>query len=142
MTFKLKTNSGIPNLIRIDLNSGEYFDVSPSAATAKAKYSEIEEQKNSIKASNGMTYNEIKSKIAEFESRNWGGVVYDEKTGETRFPNLDEIIATLEIKAKNGVTEAQEHLDYIKGLVAAKSELEAKYPDFGKENLGEFIFNL
>ena len=99
-------------------------------AEAQAKFEHIEEQKNTVKATNGMTYNEIMSKIGEFKSRNWGGVVYDEKTGKPRFPNLDEIIASLEIKARNGVEDAKEHLNYIKELLNAKAELEAKYPDF------------
>ena len=103
-------------------------------AEAKAKYEGIEEQKNTIKASNGMTYNEIQAKIHEFKSRNWGGVVYDEQTGKPRFPKLDEIITSLEIKAKNGVEDAQAHLDYIKGLIAAKEELEAKYPDMANND--------
>ena len=116
-------------------------------AAAKAKFEHIEEQKNTVKATNGMTYNEILSKIGEFKSRNWGGVVYDEKSGKPRFPNLDEIIVSLEIKARNGVEDAKEHLNYIKELIAMKSELEAKYPDFAKNNysvietkLGEKIF--
>ena len=79
-----------------------------------------------------MTYNEIQTKIGEFKSRNWGGIIHDEQTGKPRFPSLDDIVTSLEIKSKNGNIKAKAHLDYIKGLIAAKEELEAKYPDFAK----------
>ncbi len=98
-----------------------------------AKYDKIEENKKSIKASNGMTYSEITRELEELTHRNWGGVVRDPKTGKLRFPKFSEIYKQLKYLASQEGPQKeyyQQLLAHVEELLSAKAELEAKHPEF------------
>lgn len=106
------------------------------------KYEEIEKQKNTIKVKvniNGeekeMTYKEITSQLYSFKSRmSMLGVVKDPKTGKNRWPRLSELHSHLKYHASRGDASSQKMLGEMEGLLAAKHQLEEKYPDFKNIN--------
>ena len=99
----------------------------------RQKYEKIENLKDTVKASNGMTYNQIGNEIAAIINR-FQHLVEDSKTGKLRFANLNEVRRSLLFLSKNGPKELQEMYKkmYLKleSLISAESELEEKYPQF------------
>lgn len=97
------------------------------------KFEATEKLKETKKASNNMTYKQIMSALyKEYIYVNWGGVVTDKKTGKPRFPNLGEIREHLKYLASIPgplQNEYRAKLERLESLLAAKKELEEKYPD-------------
>ena len=99
----------------------------------RQKFEEIEKLKNTAKASNGMTYNQIGNEIDAILCR-FQHLVEDPKSGKQRFANRDEILRSLLFLSKNGPKELQNMYKNfyakLQSLISAESELESKYPQF------------
>lgn len=93
------------------------------------KYEAIEKVKKTVKASNGMTYNQITAKLNDILNRGGWGVTRDDRTGKNRFPNLSEVYNTLKYYASMGDERAKAQLEELDQLIAAKRELEEKHPE-------------
>lgn len=97
------------------------------------KYAKIEKLKKTVKASNGMTYNQITAKLNDILNRGGWGVTRDDRTGKNRFPNLSEVYNTLKYYASMGDERAKAQLEELEKLIAAKRELEQKHPELKTE---------
>ena len=97
------------------------------------KYENIEKIKKTVKASNGMTYDQITARLYEILNRGGWGVTRDERTGKNRFPNLSEVYNTLKYYASIGDERAKAQLEELDKLIAAKRELEEKHPELKTE---------
>jgi molybdopterin converting factor small subunit len=93
------------------------------------KYEAIEKVKKTVKASNGMTYNQITAKLNDILNRGGWGVTRDDRTGKNRFPNLSEVYNTLKYYASMGDERAKAQLEELDQLIAANRELEEKHPE-------------
>lgn len=113
------------------------------------KYDDIEKQKNTVSTKvkiNGeektMTYKEITRQLYSFKQRfALLGVVYDDPNGAPRSPRLSDIHQHLKnsIATGRGNANYRQNLQELESLLAAKHELEEKYPDFKNVTYVTFI---
>ena len=133
-----------------EFNDCGMFVINPKYLEAQKKFqekcAELDNLKNTVKASNGLTYNEARDIISKVMERCSSLLVYDQKTGRTRYPNLEEVKERIDFIAadpnahpaeKENAIEMKEQLDK---ALAAQAELKEKYPEFKSVNYLAFEF--